>query len=320
MKATAVAYAIQGLIKYHGLKDPKRRIPYHDSISVCAKALETRTTVESDPGLDRDEIRIDGVPADQRTVERAGTVLDELRRLGKTRRLVKVESKNSIAGKGLGFSASGYAALGLAAASAMGSSIDQKSLSAIVRLGSGSATRSLSGGFSRWYANKGGRSYAEQICDGHELDMRMVIVPIPSSVKTETAHEEIVFSPFFKARLQHAKKALVAMERAISKKRIDEIGRLAEMDTLNLHAATMTGPAGLMLIAPESLNVMHAVMKARDGGLPAWFSMDTGPSVFINTYSEYVEVISKRVQDSTGLRCYVSEVGGAAKLVGDHLF
>ncbi|MFB0567331.1 MAG: diphosphomevalonate decarboxylase, partial [Candidatus Bathyarchaeia archaeon] len=33
MKATAIAHPIQGLIKYHGLKKPKQRIPYHNSIS-----------------------------------------------------------------------------------------------------------------------------------------------------------------------------------------------------------------------------------------------------------------------------------------------
>ena len=46
MKATAIAHPMQGLIKYHGLRNEKLRIPFHDSISVNVDKLWTKTTVE----------------------------------------------------------------------------------------------------------------------------------------------------------------------------------------------------------------------------------------------------------------------------------
>ena len=72
MKATAIAHPIQGLIKYHGLKDSKLRIPFHDSISVCLKALDTITTVETNETIKDDLIIVNGrriVGRDRRRVE-----------------------------------------------------------------------------------------------------------------------------------------------------------------------------------------------------------------------------------------------------------
>jgi len=57
------------------------------------------------------------------------------------------------------------------------------SLSEMVRLGAGSATRSLAGSFAIWYANKNGKSYAEQIVEPEYVDLGMVTVPISSQSK-----------------------------------------------------------------------------------------------------------------------------------------
>jgi len=65
MKATARAHPIQGLIKYHGMRDSDKRYPYHDSISVCTAPSATTTTVEfqSDASTDVyiiDDERVEG--------------------------------------------------------------------------------------------------------------------------------------------------------------------------------------------------------------------------------------------------------------------
>jgi phosphomevalonate decarboxylase len=60
MKATVVAHPIQGLIKYHGLRDTRLRIPFHDSVSVCIDALRTITTVETSQSLKEDLVMING--------------------------------------------------------------------------------------------------------------------------------------------------------------------------------------------------------------------------------------------------------------------
>jgi len=321
LKATAVAYPIQGLIKYHGLKKPNDRIPYHDSISVCVQALTTTTTVEALDSLEKNEILINGKKPTGKDRERVEIVLNRLKKLAKFSGSVKVVSENSLkTGKGLGFSASGFAALGLAASTALNLSLDMVSLSEIVRLGAGSSTRSLAGGFAIWYANKNGRSYAEQLNSLGRIDFSMVIVPIHSDVKTDEAHAEVLGSPLFKARLKNIRRLLEAMKEAIRKGDTITIGRLAEEDTLNLHAITMTGKSRMVLWEPDTVRIIKEVVRMREEGISAWYSIDTGPSVFINTCAENSETVAKRVREEGFKNVITSRVGGKPFLTSNHLF
>ena len=316
-----MAYPIQGLIKYHGLKKPNDRIPYHDSISVCVQALTTTTTVEALDSLEKNEILINGKKPTGKDRERVEIVLNRLKKLAKFSGSVKVVSENSLkTGKGLGFSASGFAALGLAASTALNLSLDMVSLSEIVRLGAGSSTRSLAGGFAIWYANKNGRSYAEQLNSLGRIDFSMVIVPIHSDVKTDEAHAEVLGSPLFKARLKNIRRLLEAMKEAIRKGDTITIGRLAEEDTLNLHAITMTGKSRMVLWEPDTVRIIKEVVRMREEGISAWYSIDTGPSVFINTCAENSETVAKRVREEGFKNVITSRVGGKPFLTSNHLF
>jgi phosphomevalonate decarboxylase len=321
LKSTARAFAIQGLIKYHGLRNPRLRIPYHDSISVCMKSLPTITTVEAIPGLSTDNIRIDGLVPTKKEAARVHSVVDKLRTLADDMTNLRIESRNpNVDGKGLGFSASGFAALGLATSRALGLNLETDMLSEIVRLGAGSASRSLVGGFSIWYANRKGHSYAEQLASANSIKLRTLIVPIPSTMKTDKAHTDVLTSPFFKARLAYVKGVLQRMRHAIGRKDVSEICRLAEVDTLNLHAITMTGKLGTVLVSPLSIRVMEEVRRLREEEMvPVWYSLDTGPSVFINTTRKAASKVERRMRalaDSVML----SDPGGPAEIVSHHLF
>lgn len=321
MKVSARAYAIQGLIKYHGLKNPTLRIPYHDSISVCMRSLPTLTTVEPKDSLPGDKIKINGKLPTAREAGRARTVIDALRKIAGEKTRLRVESENAnVDGKGLGFSASGFAALGLAVSRALELDLSLRELSEVVRLGAGSAARSLVGGFSIWYASRNGRSYAEQLAAASSIRFRTLIVPIPSKVKTDAAHTDVLTSPFFRARLAYLKGVLPKMKRAIRRRSVEEIGRLAEIDTLNLHAITMTGKMETILVSPLSIKIMNEVHKLREEErVPAWYSLDTGPSVFINTTPATAMKVEKRIR-AIADRVIVSDPGGPAELASRHLF
>ena len=321
MKCSARAYAIQGLIKYHGLKSPRLRIPFHDSISVCMKSLDTVTTAEAGDTLRHDTVRINGIKPTRREEDRALIVIEKLRDLAGEKTFVRVESRNAkVKGKGLGFSASGFAALGLATSKAFGLKLELKELSEVVRLGAGSAARSLVGGFSIWYANRSGRSYAEQLASAESIGLRTLIVPIPSLIKTDKAHADVLTSPFFRARLNYVKGALQRMRRAIRRNDVPEIGRLAEVDTLNLHAITMTGKLETILVSPLSVRIMEEVHNLRvNEQVPVWYSLDTGPSVFINTTPKALSKVQRRIKPLAD-NIIVSEPGGPAQIVSQHLF
>lgn len=321
MKATAVAHPIQGLVKYHGLKDSEHRIPYHDSISACIQALSTVTTVEAIAGSKRSEVTINGKKATATETKRVETVTDKLKASASFSGGFKVVSENSLrTGKGLGFSASAFASLGLATSEALGLDVPAASLSEIVRLGAGSSTRSLTGAFSIWYANKAGRSFAEQLNSPKNMDFSMVIIPIHSSVKTDEAHAEVLSSCLFQARLKNIHELLDRMKKAIGKGDTATVGRLAEEDTLNLHAITMTGKSHMVLWEPETVAIIKEIIRMREKGTAAWYSMDTGPSVFINTYEKNAETIAERLRKMGYKNILVSRVGGKPLLTRDHLF
>jgi phosphomevalonate decarboxylase len=321
LKVSAVAHPIQGLIKYHGLKNPVQRVPYHDSISVCIQALTTTTTVESSGELKIDEIVVNGKESEGKDRQRVETVLDRLKKLGKFSGGFKVASENSLKeGKGLGFSASGFAALGLAASKTLDLRLDEASLSEIVRLGAGSATRSLAGGFAVWYVDKNGKSYAEQLRAPEDIDLSMVVVPICSEVKTDEAHAEVLSSPLFRARLKNVQSLLEKMKLAIRRGDVATLGRLAEEDTLNLHAITMTGKSHMVLWEPDTIRIIKEVIRLREEGVPAWYSIDTGPSVFINTLLRDSNVVLSRLNEIGFRNAFASNVGGKPFLSGPHLF
>jgi mevalonate pyrophosphate decarboxylase len=112
------------------------------------------------------------------------------------------------------------------------------------------------------------------------------------------------------------------MKAAITKRDAGEISRLAEIDTLNLHAVTMTGNAGMVLFSPSSIRIIDQVRRIRDEeDIPVWYSLDTGPSVFVNTLPDAASKVARRLEkalvDSTPV---ISRVGGSADLLDKHLF
>ena len=321
MKATAIAHPIQGLIKYHGLKHPELRIPFHDSISVCVEALHTITTVGALDSLKENMIIVNGRKPIRKDKKRIEAVLNKLKNIARYKGHFKVVSENSLKeGKGLGFSASGFAALGAAASKALDLHLDPVSLSETVRLGAGSATRSLAGGFAIWHSNRGGRSYAEQLPMRQNTDFSMLIVPIPSETRTDEAHAEVCSSPLFTARLRMIDSMLKIMKEAIRNGDIQTIGRLAEEDTLNLHAITMTGKSRMVLWEPSTVKIIHEVVKMRREGLAAWYSIDTGPSVFVNTFKKNVKEVERRLRRLGFAKIIISRVGGKPTLTEEHLF
>ena len=309
-------------MKYHGLKNKKLRLPYHDSISVCVKELTTTATVDFSTQYTEDMVQINGSPAKGIEAQRVMVVIDALRKLDRTKDRVRVVTKNNLENaKGVGFSASAFASVAFAASNALNLKITLSRLSEIARLGAGSATRSLVGGFSIWYANKNGRSCAQQLDDGTRVKLAMGIVPLASPIKTDLAHDESTTSPFFTSRVRTAKAITPKMVHAIKIGDMAEVCRLAEIDSLSLHAVTMTGRQGLVLVAPETINVIQRVKTLREEkGIPVWYSLDTGPSVFLNTEPEYLDKVCEDIESNANVPIIKSGVGGPAHAIDQHLF
>jgi phosphomevalonate decarboxylase len=306
----ATAYTMQALVKYHGLKDWKLRLPYHDSISVNTTSMRTEATITDGR---RGGVFIEGRPNDS-----ANSRLREVvARLAPSRDVseFRIDSRNVPSGKakGIGYSSSAGAALTLLCHRLLvGGEPDLKELSRTARVFAASAARSMVGGFSRLYAgDDDAGTYAEKFADAHDMDLRMVIVPLPSRVKTEDAHKEVLTSPFFRARVESAQKRCDEMEKAIRGNDLDALGRLAERDTLELHSLTMTGENGLVIMTEDSIRIISKVRELRERGVKAYYSMQTGPSVFVNTSDRYQRAVLRAIQ-RLGYKAYPSGVGTEA--------
>lgn len=319
--AVAIAHPMEGLLKYHGLIDWDLRIPYHDSISVNLEALYTKTEVQFGD-FEEDFVLINKSGIQGRALERVLAVINYVRKLADSDQKVRVISENNLTtseGKGLGFSSSGGAALATAAFKALGLEKkygwDVMLLSKIARRLAGSACRSVVGEYARWYAgNSDETSFARKIGNRENLDLGIIVVPLSLDIKTEDAHREAAQSPFLLARIKSVEEKVEKMEKAIKDGDLKTVGIIAEKDTFELHAVTMTGESGLLVHRPESLEVIDVVRKAREEGIEAYFSMQTGPTVYINTYPENVGEIEKRLQP-LGLRTIVSRIGREARII-----
>lgn len=310
---------MEGLVKYHGLKDWNLRIPYHDSISVNLEAFTTVTEVEfGDFG--EDSAVVDGQKLTGREFERVKSVVSYVKQLSGIQDNFRMVSHNSIPKgdvKGLGFSSSAGAALAAAAYTAAGLDkkfgVDYRLLSRIARRLAGSACRSVVGDYARWLAGTSDEdSYAVRFAERRDFDISVVVVPLNAEFRTEDAHREAESSPLFDAHVKAAQRRCDELQQAIEKADFNKFGEIVEVDALELHGVTSTGPRRMILSTPDSWRVVHRVHELRREGVECYFSMQTGPTVFINTLPENSSYVKSAVED-LGYRTIVSAVGGPAK-------
>jgi phosphomevalonate decarboxylase len=319
MKATAQAHPIQGLIKYHGLRNPERNIPYHDSISVCTAPSKTRTTVEF--GYETDSCLVNGCEIDEEGYERVTTVLDRVRNLSDIDTSAQVVSENTFESNvGLGASASAFAALTLAAATAAKLELSRRELSAVARRGATSAARSITGGFSHLRTDlSNGNCVAEPIMNSFDEDIRIVVGLVSQYKRTSRAHSETPQSHLFGGRLAYIHGALAEMREAIHNGDFESAFALAEQDSLSLLAVTMTGPEGWVYWQPETLKLLSLARRLRKNGIPVFFSSDTGAAAYLNTTAEYADKVANEVE-ALDVESRIWQVGRGAEIIDSHLF
>jgi phosphomevalonate decarboxylase len=318
MKATAKAHPIQGLVKYHGMRDPELRLPYHDSISVCTAPSHSKTTVEFDDALADDEIVIDGEPVTGRGRERVEMVIGHVRDLADIDAPVRFHSANNFPTNiGFGSSSSGFAAAAMALVEAAGLDMTRPEISTVARRGSSSAARAVTGAFSQLDAGMNDEDCrSHRIETGLEDDLRIVAAEVPAFKHTEEAHREAEESHMFEARMAHIHGQIADMRDALRREAFDEAFELAEHDSLSLAATTMTGPAGWVYWQPETLAVFETVRELREEeGIPVYYSTDTGASVYVNTTAAHVDRVESAVAEHVPTRVW--EVGGPAQVLDE---
>ncbi|WP_226005688.1 phosphomevalonate decarboxylase MvaD [Natrinema salinisoli] len=327
MKATAMAHPIQGLVKYHGMRDEIERLPYHDSISVCTAPSHTRTTVEFSMDHEDDTFIVDGEELEGRAHERVEAVVEKARSKSDAAHTVypvRLESENSFpTNVGLGSSSSGFAAAAMALAEAAELDATKQEISTIARVGSASAARAVTGAFSHLRTGMNDEDCrSERIPSNLHEDLKIVVGLVPYHKDTDDAHREAADSHMFQARNAHIHEQIAKMRDSLRNDDFEGVFERAEHDSLSLAATTMTGPSGWVYWQPATLAVFNTVRELREEeDIPVYFSTDTGASVYVNTTEEHAEEVEEAVSDC-GVSTTTWDVGGPAKLLDEdeHLF
>ena len=328
-KATCRAGSNIAFIKYWGVADPALNIPLNNSISMTLADAHTTTSVAWDDGarLETDAITIDGVQLQDAPAARIVEHLDRLRGLAGVNDKARVVSRNNFPmASGIASSASGFAALTVAGAAALDLTLDAAQLSALARQASGSASRSLFGGFVEWERGSShSTSVASQMYGENHWPLRDLIAIVSTSVKhtsSSDGHRLAATSPFTAARTQHVDEWLAAVRRAVAARDLALIGPVLELDALAMHGVMMTSAPSLLYWQPGTLEVLHAVRAWRkEEGVPVYFTIDAGPNVHLICEAETAPAVERRLRALPAVeRVITSGPGPGPRLLYTHFF
>ena len=187
MEATARAHTNIALIKYWGKRNETLLLPMNSSISITLDQFYTTTTVQFCKCLTTDIFVFNQHLADEMETLKVSRFLDRVRKVAGKELFALVTSTNKVlTAAGLASSASGFAALTAAATKALQLDLDKKELSKLARQGSGSACRSIYGGFVEWHKGSlvdGEDSYAQPILSEQDWKLSILSVIVTSREK-----------------------------------------------------------------------------------------------------------------------------------------
>lgn len=305
-KATATAPSNIAFTKYWGKKDEKLRLPENGSISMCLSNLLTTTTVQFSDSYKEDEIVINGIKNNLES-KRVIKHLDRIRTLAKTKLHAKVVSHNNFpSSTGLSSSASGFAALTVAAAAAAGLRPSEKELSILARQGSGSACRSIPSGFVEWTGGKTNEtSYAKQIFPPSYWKIADVVTIVSSGKKeipTSIGQQTATSSPFLKTRLANMKRKNQLVKKLIHDRNFTKFGELIEAEALELHTIMMTQNPPLIYLEPDSILLMKLCQKWRAEGLLVYFTLNTGQDIHLIVEQKNISKLKAKLKKIKGVK------------------
>jgi len=326
-KATAQAHSNIALVKYWGKGDEKLRLPVNSSAAIALDNLTTTTTVEYREDLKVDEVELLGDAFEVGEVEKVSKHLDRVRAMAGIKLKAKVVSKNGFPkAAGMASSASGFAALSVAAASAAGLNLDEKELSILARQGSGSASRSIPGGLSVWHSGTSSdTSFAERINYPKDWDLRVLLVMAEdTSVKKVGSTEGMALattSPYFQIAVREAEENIERLQLAMNKGDFLAFGKVIEDECFRLHMLCMTSNPNILYWRGVTVEVFQTLLALREHGVMAFFTVDAGPHVHVVCQGKDVEGVKKSLGELSGIKTIIEcGIGEGAKIIENNLF
>lgn len=300
MNATAIAYANIALSKYWGKRDGEGNIPAVPSLSVTLQGLATTTTVTLDAALKEDTLTLNGLANAGKARDRVAGLLGDVRRLSGHTAFASVVSNNDFpTASGLASSASGFAALALAASRAYALDVDAAHVSELARAASASAARSLFGGFVELLPGQAAR----QVAEPGALPLELLVCVTTEGEKALSSREGMnltkASSPYYAAWLNESPRIHNALKEALLRGDLEAVGALAERSALAMHASAFA--AGAIYFSGATIAAYHAVRGLRARGTQAWATADAGPHLKVLAHEQDADALSRELAQVPGV-------------------
>ncbi|HLM91082.1 MAG TPA: diphosphomevalonate decarboxylase [Thermoplasmata archaeon] len=301
------------LVKYWGVRDRTRALPFNSSLSVTLDRLRSRTTVRFDPALAEDRVVLNGAPAGAGPRDGVVRFLDRVRSLAGRTEPADVESDNNFpTASGMASSASGFAALAAAASRAAGLRLSPRALSQLARFGSGSASRSIFGGFVEWRAGvraDGRDCYARPLFGPDHWPELVDVVVLVRDARTKEVRSQdamqltVATSPEYRRRLGEVPRRLEGIHRAIGRRDPGRLFPLIMEECDSFRSVCETTRPSLDYLSATSRAVLGEVRSFNsEGGAPrAGYTHDAGAHVHVFTLRRHARGLGARLERVPGV-------------------
>ncbi|HLR15956.1 MAG TPA: diphosphomevalonate decarboxylase [Bacillota bacterium] len=324
MKATAKAHTNIALIKYWGKRHDALILPTNSSLSLTLDGFYTKTSVHFKKEITEDVFVLDEKAVTGVAYDRVTTFLDLIRSFARVDLHAEVHSTNAVpTAAGFASSASGFAALAAASTKALDLDVTPTDLSRLTRQGSGSACRSIYGGFVQW--EEGSRedgldSYAIPIAPKEHWDVRVAAVVLTAREKDISSRvgmkRTVDTSVFYQGWLDSVPHDLTEIKDGIEAKDFEKVGSIAEANCLKMHATTLGATPPFTYWHDTTMAVMQTVQELREQGVPAYFTIDAGPNVKVLYLPEHEEKVQETLRSTPGVTDVIlSRAGGGISYV-----
>jgi len=312
---TARAFTNIALIKYWGKKNKQLKLPYTNSLSLTLDRFYTDTTATI-INNDTDIVYLNEQLLDEQQNKRIRKYLDTVREYYSFSDHFQINSINHVpTSAGFASSASGFAALAAAINETKQLELNKRELSILARNGSGSASRSIYGGFVEWLAGTDNdSSYAVPIDETPDIDISLLSVVIDQHSKkissTVGMESSVKSSPFYENWVTLVASEIKEIKQAIATKDLQKIGEISEHNAMSMHALTLSADPSFTYFAPETIQIIQLIQKLRQQGIFAYATIDAGPNVKIICTKESLPKVQTYIeQQLSDVTTVVANIG-----------
>ena len=317
MQRTARAHPNIALIKYWGKRDTELNLPAVGSISITLASLHTDMRIGFDDGLAEDALNLNGEPAPD-LLPRLSACVDSV--LGKDRQRVAIESSGNFpVAAGLASSASAFAAC-VVAADALDEVVRQRDeLANLAGRASGSAARSLYGGFVE-LTNAGEAVAVETLVEPVDWPLEVVVAVTSEARKAVGSGEAMEISrrtsPFYGQWVEEQPGDLDVARAAIEARDFEALGAIAEHNCLKMHSVMWTSRPPLVYWTGSTVACMETVRALREDGVPVFFTIDAGPQVKAVCEPAAADAVETALTETAGVvRTFRTPLGQGARII-----